>query len=238
MALRRVWLPSACWSSRAGARVRLIVLHSSEGAQTYADLGAWFKPLSRQASSHVGIDNFAAGVVGEYVHRADKAWTECYFNPVGVSAELCTPQGAWSGWSRADWLAHGVMMENCARWVAEEARAFGIPVVALTPAQAQGGAAGVCEHNDLGPDGCGHSDCGPGFPMDWLIARARQILNPPSPVAEAHMEFPGIPGVWIKADHYIDAKGVLHVVGLGTNGLLYHTSKSPGGAWTSPKVVA
>jgi hypothetical protein len=86
-----------------------------------------------------------------------------------VSAELCCPSGASSGWSRADWLARPTMLENCAAWVAEECARFGLPVVALSPAEAQGAGRGVCAHRDLGVWGGNHSDCGNGFPMDVVI---------------------------------------------------------------------
>ena len=38
MALTRVWLPSPNYSGRGGSSVRLIVLHTTEGAQTYQSL--------------------------------------------------------------------------------------------------------------------------------------------------------------------------------------------------------
>ena len=191
MTLRRVWLPSPCYSSRAGAAVRLIVLHSAEGATSYQSLGGYFADSSHQASSHVGIDNRVRGTIGEYVSRGNKAWTECAFNPVGVSAELCTPKGASGTWTRADWLNRMLMLDNCAEWVAEEARAFGIPLVRLTPAQAQGTGRGICQHRDLGSAGCGHTDCGPNFPLDYVLAKAKTFM--PS----AYPPFP------YPADHYI-----------------------------------
>ena len=64
------------------------------------------------------------------------------------------------------------MLANAAAWVAEEAAPFGIPIVALTAAQAQGGVAGVCQHVDLGAHGGNHWDCGPGFPMAQIIDMA------------------------------------------------------------------
>ena len=64
------------------------------------------------------------------------------------------------------------MLQNCAAWIAEEAKAFGVPLVRLTAAQAQGSGRGVCQHVDLGSWGGGHVDCGPGFPMDEVIAMA------------------------------------------------------------------
>ena len=43
MSLKRVWMASPNYSGRGGAAVRLIVLHTSEGAQTYQSLGSYFQ---------------------------------------------------------------------------------------------------------------------------------------------------------------------------------------------------
>jgi hypothetical protein len=172
MALSRVWIPSPNYSSRGGAGVRLIVIHSSEGAQTLESLGGFFKG-NVQASSQVGIDNVKRGRIGEYVQRSNKSWTQASYNPVATSAELCTPSGASTSWSNQTWRSKDVMLANCAEWIAEEARKFGIPITKLTPSQAQGGGKGVCQHRDLGSGGGNHHDCGTGFPIDYVLDLAR-----------------------------------------------------------------
>jgi hypothetical protein len=181
MALRRVWIPSPNYSSRGGAGVRLIVLHTAEGARTYQSLGAFFGSASAQVSSQVGIDD-TPGVIGEYVRRANKSWTQSAFNPVATSVELC----AFSSWSTSEWRGkHQTMLENCAKWIAEEAAYFKIPIVKLSPSQAQGSGRGVCQHRDLGAAGGGHSDCGAGFPMDYVLEMARKGVQSPPPKPRA-----------------------------------------------------
>jgi hypothetical protein len=144
------------------------VLHTAEGALTYQSLGSFFANPASGVSSQVGIDD-SEGVIGEFVPRSGKAWTQGNANPYSVSAELC----AFAAWTPADWAAHPTMLANTAAWIAEEAAALGIPVVRLSAAQAQDGRSrGVCQHVDLGSDGGGHWDCGPGFPMDQVIAMA------------------------------------------------------------------
>jgi hypothetical protein len=161
--------------------VRLIVLHTSEGAQDFASLGSYFKG-NVSASSHVGIDNRSRGVIGEYVKRGNSAWTQASANPVSVSAELCTPAGAAANWSRDYWLSsQKVMLDNAAAWVAEEAAALGIPLAALSASQAQGSGRGVCQHNDLGSWGGGHYDCGKGFPLDYVMSAAGGSGGTPPP---------------------------------------------------------
>src|SRR5215831_8010647 len=145
MALTRKAMPSPNYSSRGGSTVRLIVVHTAEGALTIESLGNFFASTSANASSHVGIDD-TPGVIGEYVRRDYKAWTQANANPVAVSAELC----AFAKWTTAEWNKHPVMLENCAAWIAEEAKHFGVPVTKLTAAQAQGAGRGVCQHADLG----------------------------------------------------------------------------------------
>jgi hypothetical protein len=180
MSLRRVAIPSPNYSSRGGATVRLIVVHTSEGATTYQSLGSFFANPASGVSSHVGIDD-TPGTVGEYVPRSGKAWTAGNANPVATQAELCTPSGAAMGWSAADWQSHQQMLANCAAWIAEEAAALGIPIVRLSAAQAQGGSAGVCGHGDLGSWGGGHTDPGPNFPWDQVLSMATGGAPAPTP---------------------------------------------------------
>jgi hypothetical protein len=135
-------------------------------------------------SSHTGIDD-TPGVIGEYVRRSDKAWTQGNANPYSVAAELC----AFAAWSPAEWQLHQSMLANTAQWVAEECAAFGIPVQRLSAAEAQGGASGVCQHVDLGAAGGGHWDCGPGFSeaMDQVIAMAAGGAVAPSSEEDKEM---------------------------------------------------
>ena len=187
MPLQRVWMPCPNYSSRS-ATVRLIVLHTTEGARTYQDLSSWFNQSAstgNPVSSHVGIDD-TPNTVGEYVHRDKKAWTQGNANSYAVAAEQC----AFAAWSRSEWMNHPNMLENAAAWVAEEAAAFGIPLVRLTATQAQDGySKGVCQHIDLGPAGGGHVDCDYGtgnYPLDEVIEMA-QGGTPDQPTTEEDM---------------------------------------------------
>jgi hypothetical protein len=181
-ALTRVWIPSPNVSSRGGTAVRLIVVHTSEGAQDFTSLGNYFKSSSVQASSQVGCDNSSRGKIGEYVRRGDKAWTQANANPYCTSNELCTPSGAAQGWSNSTWMSKDTMLRNCADWIAEEAKALGLPIVKLSPSQAQGGSKGVCGHGDLGSAGGGHTDPGPNFPWSYVLDLAKGA-NPSPPAS-------------------------------------------------------
>jgi hypothetical protein len=165
--LRREWIASPNYSSRGGSGVRLVVVHTAEGARTYRELGSFFASSSSGVSSHTGIDD-TPGVIGEYVSVDLKAWTAAVANPYAVQTELC----AFAAWDHPTWWGHPAMLENCAAWIAEECGRFGIPLRRLTAAEAQGGAAGICGHVDLGPDGGNHWDPGPGFPWDDVMEMA------------------------------------------------------------------
>ena len=164
MALNRVWIPSPNYSSRGGTKVRLVVVHTAEGSRNFRDLGAFFANPASQVSSQTGIDD-TPGQIGEYVKRDAKPWTQGNANPYSTATELC----AFAKWDAAEWSRHPVMLDNCRQWIAEECAYFGIPMVKLTAAQAQGGQAGVCGHVDLGAAGGGHWDPGPDFPWSQVL---------------------------------------------------------------------
>jgi hypothetical protein len=178
MTLNRIPMPSPSYSSRGGATVRLLVVHTAEGATTIESLGNWFANPANAVSSHAGADD-KANTIGVYVKRADKAWTQGNANPVAVSIEAC----GFAHWGTPEWDRHPNMLANIAAWLAEESAAFGVPLVKLTPTQAQGSGRGVCQHIDLGSWGGGHVDCGPGFPMDRVLAMAGGATSGPPPAA-------------------------------------------------------
>lgn len=176
MTLQRISMPSPSFSSRSGSTVRLIVIHTAEGARTIQSLGSWFANPANQVSSHTGIDD-TPNTVGEYVSRSMNAWTAANANPVAIQTELC----AFAAWDLPTWNQHPAMLETCAQWIAEEATHFGIPLVQLSPQQAQTNGRGVCRHMDLGTWGGNHSDPGPSFPIASVIQRAIQITSGVTP---------------------------------------------------------
>lgn len=198
MALNRLWRPSPHNSGRSGS-VRLIVLHTTEGAQDIESLANWFKNPSSKVSSHVGADNHRRGTIAEYVKRDRAAWAQGNYNSASICIEMCTPKGAANGWSRDYWLTkQGWLLDNTAEWVAEEARAYGIPLVKLTGSQATGGGRGLCGHVDIQP--ADRTDPGKGFPWDYIIAKATGTKPPAAggggtaPPASGGGSAPAMPG--------------------------------------------
>lgn len=168
MTLIRKPIPSPNYYRRGSSKVRLLVLHTTEGAKTIEELGNYFAQRSSRVSSHAGADD-KKKTIGEYVKRPFAAWTVGAGNLISMNMELC----ARASWTTEEWNRHPNMLENCALWIAEEAAAWDIPIVKLTPSQAQGSGRGVCQHRDLGVWGGGHHDCGDGFPIDRVLDMAR-----------------------------------------------------------------
>jgi hypothetical protein len=167
-----------------------VVIHTAEGALSYQALGSYFANPVSQVSSQVGIDD-TPGVIGEYVRRDMKSWAAAAANPYSTQAELC----GFAAWDRATWLAHPVMLANATQWIAEECAAFGIPMVRIDAAEAQGGGTGVCGHVDLGVNGGNHSDPGPNFPWDVVMGGIA-----PAPTGGGAVEICSTPsgrGYWI-----------------------------------------
>jgi hypothetical protein len=208
--LRRVWIPSPNYSSRGGLGVRLLVLHTAEGARTIEELGHFFQG-NVQASSHVGADD-TPNTVGEFVKRSNKAWTVAAFNPISESIEQC----AFASWSRDEWMRHPNLLHNTAQWLAEESRIYDIPLVKLNPSQAQGSGRGVCQHRDLGMAGGGHNDCGDGFPIDFVLDLARGGGGTPTPEPKPQLEAVGM------VTSAVSDGGTLHVFWIAPDNRTVH----------------
>lgn len=173
-------------SRRSGKPVRLVVVHTAEGARTIEGLGGYFQLASSQASSHVGID---ASGVEQYVPYSESSWTLRSGNSISDNAELC----AFAQMTREQWLSeetvtfyHRVLRRNVtvddpmevlrrtAAWIAERCATRDIPLRKLTPAEVAEGKAGVIGHVDWtrgARDGT-HTDPGDGFPWDVVMELA------------------------------------------------------------------
>jgi N-acetyl-anhydromuramyl-L-alanine amidase AmpD len=185
-------------SPRGAAPVRLVILHTAEGARTVAELGNYFAAAAVQVSSHVGIDDDG---IEQYVDYAREAWTTRSANPISDNAELC----GFAAWTREQWINdHMPMLRNAASWVAARCTARNIPVVKLTPAQVAAGQPGVCGHVDwtVGMKDGTHTDPGPGFPWDVVISLARGGGVPVAQdvtaqqVDEIHQQLLGVLKAW------------------------------------------
>lgn len=226
MALTRKNMPVPHHSARSGS-VRLIVVHTTEGAQDIDSLWNWFKNPASQVSSHVGADNKRQGVIAEYVQRSRAAWAQGNYNGVSTCIELCTPAGAANGWSRSHWLnTQGWLLDSCAAWIAEEAAFYKLPLVRLSASQAQGSGRGVCGHVDIQPRD--RTDPGQGFPWDVVLAKAAGG-QPPTvqpPAEEADMT-PAV-AYWYNG---ASKTNEIHMAVVGSDGRVYYAGPPTGHKW-------
>jgi|SRR5688500_15019140 len=162
-------LPS---SSRYGAKVIWVCLHTAEGTRNKEDLYAFFN-RNQNASSHVGIDG--SGFV-DWVPRERAAWTLLNGNARSVNAELC----GFARWTRAQWLSEGTvdgvrnpraMIRHAAAWAKRECEALGIPKQYIGVAGVRAGARGIIMHRDYtyGTGDGDHTDMGSNFPWDVFL---------------------------------------------------------------------
>lgn len=180
MALGRVWIPSPNYSS-SRPHNQILVVHTSEGATTFRNLGNYLAQASSEVSYHVGFDNTTRDEIGEYVKPDRKSWSAHSANSYGEHGCCCTPSGAANGWSRDDWLARPLMLDACGAWLREEGARYGIPLVKINGDQIAAGVKGVCMHKDCVDAGLGgnHTDCGPHFPWDVVLGDTPKPQPPP-----------------------------------------------------------
>jgi N-acetylmuramoyl-L-alanine amidase len=158
---------SPCKSSRNGSKPRRIVLHitvshNRPGISDIDGILDYFGKLPTQASSH--IVNDAEGHDARCVPDSFKAWTQAAYNPDSLSIEQIEFSDQRT---RTEWLSGNMpQLENTALWCAVWSKAYGIPLVHSV-------SHGVCQHSELGAAGGGHTDCGHGYPIDVVIAKAR-----------------------------------------------------------------
>lgn len=182
-------LPS---SSRFGATVIWVTLHTAEGSRTKEDLYAFFN-RNQNASSHVGIDGRG---FTDWVPRERAAWTLLNGNPISVNAELC----GFARWTREQWLSEGwvdgcwnprAMVRHAAQWAKRECEALGIPKRYIGINGVRNRERGVIIHWDYsrGTGDGDHWDTGWNFPWDVFFADMNPTPVPapaPAPVPVNH----------------------------------------------------
>jgi hypothetical protein len=162
-------------SSREGARIHGLVLHTTEGSDNptgdadLKQLGSIFH--NEEASAHLGVN--VHGRFGRYVEDSAKAWAVCEFNSVTLSLE----QIAFAAYDKHTWMTHRHdQLHGAAEFLAYGHTHYGVP---LEPGQCSGAAItrpGVFQHKDLGIMGSGHSDCGSGYPQGYVTLLAKYFI--------------------------------------------------------------
>jgi N-acetyl-anhydromuramyl-L-alanine amidase AmpD len=80
-----------------------------------------------------------------------------------------------------DWWLKNIDWDKAAKQIATDMKHFGIANRHLTSAQMRSGVTGIVTHDQMSRvwGGSDHNDPGPNFPMDHLIKKINQYLNPP-----------------------------------------------------------
>lgn len=168
--------------------IQYVVIHTTEGSEgaTSAEAGAAYdKRRTDGVSTHLFIDSDSALQEVPFGDRAHAA--RFHGNEIGVQIELCgTARQTVAQWHDPVSLA---MLRLAAVEVAAICRAYEIPPVRLTVAQvraayhapASSRPKGICGHYDVTraypEDGGSHTDPGPAFPWDELLAMVRAELE-------------------------------------------------------------
>lgn len=162
-------------SSREGARIHGLLLHTTEGSDEPAGmadlktLGSIFH--NEEASAHVGVN--VAGKFGRYVEDADKAWAVCNYNSVTLSLE----QIAFAAYTEAQWFGERhAQLHGAAEFLVYGHLHYGVP---LQKGKCSGSSIvvpGIFQHKDLGISGSGHTDCGAGYPQGYVTLMAQYFI--------------------------------------------------------------
>lgn len=173
-------------SSREGARIHGLVLHTTQGSdspdgnQDLKNLGALFH--NEEASAHIGVN--VRGKFGRYVEDSFKAWAVCNYNQITLSLE----QIGFAEFSRSEWFKRHDQLHGASEFIVYGHVHYG---VSIRKGQCANGAItrdGVFQHRDLGIVGSGHVDCGPGYPQEYVELLARFFiahkLHPSGPHTE------------------------------------------------------
>lgn len=164
---------------RGATVIELGVFHDNEGpqenrsAQGLANYlksidGGYNDIIDNVDTVHVADDNIVVWGAGGVNQRAIHA---CF---IGYAKQTAAQ---WADpYSAAE-------IDRGAAWAAQKSTQHGLPLVHLTPDQvAHGGIKGFCTHGDVSvhyPDSLGHTDPGAAFPMELLLEKARQLIDPP-----------------------------------------------------------
>ena len=149
-----------------------ICVHTTENPWAGSALGvADYQINSNTGSYHVIVDDH-----GRIVLCNTDDWTTWSTGNQGNDVLLHVSAVAYAKSTRAEWLAHPVVLESIAKVIAEWHRRHGVPLVKLTRNQLAAGTRGVVGHIDTQVwGGTSHWDPGTGFPYDVVLKRATEI---------------------------------------------------------------
>lgn len=163
-------------SSREGARIHGLVLHTTEGSdhpqgmEDLKGLAVEFNNPSSEASAHYGVN--IEGRIAQYVKDSAKAWSVCNLNPVTLNLE----QVGFAAFSKDEWFKRDRQLRSSAEFLAYGHIHYGVPLRRGKCAGSSIIEAGIFQHKDFGIMGSGHVDCGDGYPEGYVILLAKYFI--------------------------------------------------------------
>ena len=162
-------------ATRSLTAIHLIVLHDMENT-SYDDAaentGSWFANLASGGSTQYGVDNDS---IRQYLSDNVIPWGAPYANTDGVHIE----QMGRASWTTAQWKKRAAGTLDRTAWLmAHLGKKLGIPLRTLTDAQVRSGVKGVTTHAQVTRVfrvSGGHTDPGSGYPIAFVMDRARQF---------------------------------------------------------------
>jgi len=154
-----------------------LVIHDMESANyngAAEGVGVWFEQLRSGASTQFGVDNNS---IQQYLGLRTIPWGAPGANLNGVHIE----QMGVASWTHDQWLARAKPTIERTAWllghlhVKLQKNGVNVPLRRLTLADIRAHNHGVVTHHQITDalPGGSHTDPGPGYPMDYLIKRAR-----------------------------------------------------------------
>lgn len=168
---------------RGGDTPMWIACHTSESRSRAVNLRNFCE--SNSVSYHRLVDDVD---IVEMVRDSDAPWAAVGANKFAY--HICW-SSSFASWSRSQWLdpnpSDGYNEREALRkgarqiafWI-QQSHAHGRPIPAVWIGGKQvppWGLSGICGHKDFGPWGGGHSDPGPNFPVDQLLADINSFLT-------------------------------------------------------------
>lgn len=177
------WVKSPSFSSRNGAKVDLLLLHTQEGVGNADSLARFLADGRNSVSYHytVSQDPVDGGVtVCDVVDTDQASWSALSANSRSIN--LCFA-GSSVRWSRQDWLKQSKAIDVAAYLFVQDAKKYGIPLRVLAPAY-NSPPPGIADHNYVTKylrDGS-HTDVGQNFPWDVFSAAIQKYSQQDKPV--------------------------------------------------------
>lgn len=153
---------------------RIIVIHNTSNTASDQNEASYAKRRTDGVSSHYYVDN------NSILQSLDTDWRAWHVgssegNSTGISYEITGSNG-----KSRDWWIRNVYWRGLAAQIRADMDVHGIAARLLTVAELRAGKSGITTHNQcrLAWGDTTHTDPGPNFPMDYLLA---QVLGTAAP---------------------------------------------------------